>query len=139
MAKGDEVRADQRGKARVTREVTLSFEEFGWETLESEAGAEPGTLDEWLARAVAYFDEEVRAARAATVAPRFKLGDEGTSRDVRLTLAADCWERLVGEAGRQGIPIERLLEHAALLHLADIESGRVAARVVGRAEEQRTP
>ena len=51
-------------------------------------------------------------------------------REIRLDVTRACWEHLETEAARQGVALERQLEHAALLHLADIDSGRVARRVL---------
>ena len=117
------------------RALTLRFDEFGWERLESEAGRNRDALDELLSRAAAYFCAERSRSRTAALAPGFKPGARGTPREIRLEGDADCWKGLEAEARRQGIPLERLLEHAALLYLADIHSGRLAKRVLDRAEE----
>jgi hypothetical protein len=119
----------------VIRELTLEFDRFGWERLESEAGRNGDGLDALLSRAAAYFYAERSASRTATLAPGFKPGGRGTPREIRLESNADCWKGLEAEARRQGVPLERLLEHAALLYLADINSGRLAERVLDRAEE----
>jgi hypothetical protein len=60
-------------------------------------------------------------------------------RQIRLEASGDYWEDLESQARRQGPPLERLLEHAALLYLADIDSGRLATRVLDRAEEADEP
>jgi hypothetical protein len=119
----------------VRRALTLSFDEFGWQRLESEARRDGEGLDDFLSRAMAYFHAERPTGRAATLAPGFKPDARGVPREVRLEGDADCWKDLEGEAQRQGIPIERLLEHAALLYLADSDSGRLARRILERAEE----
>jgi hypothetical protein len=131
----------------VKRGVTLRFDEFGWESLELEAlrestadgedvcghGLQPPTLDDLLSRAAAYFDAERPTRQAAMRAPGFKPGGQGTPREIQLEVSGDCWESLESEAARQGVALESLLEHAALLYLADIDSGRVARRVPCRA------
>ncbi len=127
--------------ARVTQRVTLRFDEFGWQGLESEARRDGLTLEELLGCAVAYFDAELPTTRAALCAPRFKPRSKARaqqmSREIRLELTRGGWEHLQSEAGRQGIPLERLLEHAPLLYLADVDSGRVVKRVLRRAEEEK--
>jgi hypothetical protein len=123
----------------VRRALTLRFDEFGWERLESEAGRNGDALDELLSRAATYFYAERSTRRTATLAPGFKPGARGTPREIRLEGDANCWRGLEAEARRQGIPLERLLEHAALLYLADIHSGRLAKRVLDRAEEGDEP
>ena len=47
---------------------------------------------------------------------------ETPPREIRLELTRGGWECLESEAARQGIPFERLLEHAALSYLADLDS-----------------
>lgn len=126
--------SDRPRPTRVTHRVILGFGEFGWQSLDAEARRERVTLDELLGRAVSYFAAAVRTTRAAALAPKFKPGEWGTPREVWLDLTRDDWVRLDSEAEDQGIPLERLLEHAPLLYLADLDSGRVAKRLLGRAE-----
>ena len=40
------------------------------------------------------------------------------------------WQRFKAEAEAQDVPVERLLEHAALYFVADLNSGRVTARIL---------
>jgi hypothetical protein len=40
------------------------------------------------------------------------------------------WEALRAEARRQNIMVEELIVHAAMYYLSDLDSGRVAARVL---------
>jgi hypothetical protein len=131
--------SDRPGGGRVKHALTLRFDEFGWESLESEARRDSETLDELLSRAAAYFEAEQATRRAAMLAPGFKPGGRGVPREVRLEVNRDCWLGLQGEAGRQGVALERLLEHAALLYLADVDSGRVANRVLGCAGDGDEP
>jgi hypothetical protein len=53
---------------------------------------------------------------------------------VVLELREGDWSALEVEPVHQNVPLERLLEHAALLFLAEIDAGRMAIRVV-EAEE----
>jgi hypothetical protein len=110
------------------RALRLRFDEFGWARLELEARRDGEALDDLLSRAAAYFYAERPTGRAATLAPGFKPDARGEPREVRLEGDAECWEGLESEAQRQGVPMERLLEHAALLYLADSDSGRLAER-----------
>jgi hypothetical protein len=127
------------GGGRVRHALTLRFDDFGWESLELEAQRDSETLGELLSRAAAYFEAERPTRRAAMRAPGFKPGGRGVPREIRLEVNRDCWVGLQGEAGRQGVPLERLLEHAALLYLADVDSGRVANRVLGCAGDGDEP
>ena len=88
----------------------------------------------WLAPTTS---RELSAERAATVPPRF--GQPAVERETRTTrtlvleLGAESLRRLEQEAERQGLPLARLCEHAALLYLADLDAGRLAERIVKRA------
>jgi hypothetical protein len=124
-------------RPRTTRRVSLGFDEFGWESLEAQAARDGQKLDEWLALAAAYFDAELGESRAAAFAPRFKPEGQGTSREISLELTDACWKRLESEAEERGVTLDRLLEHAALFFLADVDSGRVADHVLARAKRGR--
>lgn len=115
--------------------VTLRFDAFAWGNLESAARRDGETLDDFLTRAVLYFDGELPATRVAMSAPLFKPEEHGDPRDVVLAIPVACRERMQAEATRQGVPLGQLYEHAALVYLADIDAGRVADRVLERAEE----
>ena len=130
---------DGRSHTRAVHRVTLTFDEFGWQNLESEARRQHETLDDLLSRAVTYFEAERPTSRAAMRAPGFKRGGRGIERELRLEVSRDSWKGLEDEAGRQGVPLERLVEHAALLYLADLDSGRVADRILDRARDDEEP
>jgi len=52
-----------------------------------------------------------------------------------IKLSEFAWTSLLEEARRQGVSVEELLAHAAMYYLADLDSGRVAARVLPKADE----
>ena len=114
--------------AREDQRVTLRFDEFGWQSLESEAGGDGDgqALGAVIGRAVAHFDAELRTTRRALFAPWCKPSGHGTPRDIEFEPTAASG-RLGSEASRQGIPLERLLEHAALFYIADVD-GRATAQ-----------
>ena len=114
--------------------VTLRFDDFAWGNLESAARRDCETLDDFLTRAVLYFEGELPATRVAMSAPLFKPAEHGDPRDVVLAIPVAGRERMQAEATRQGVPLDQLYEHAALVYLADIDAGRVADRVLERAE-----
>ncbi len=111
------------------RRVTLSFDEFGWRSLESEADCKGETVGDLLGRAIAHLDAELGTSRYTVVAPAFKPSSGRLPRVFELGLPAGGWRRLSAEAGRQGIPLRRLLEHAPLLYLADVASKRVSGEL----------
>ena len=114
----------------------LSFDEFGWKSLEEAAGRDSETVEQLLAHALAYFDTELPATRSGMFAPRFNPAASGLPREVVLEVPADRWRRLEDEAGRQGVALAQLLEHAALFYLADADAGRVAERILRDAESE---
>lgn len=107
--------------------VSLRYGEFGWQSLQSDCGPDVGGIDGLLDEALAHLDSELRSKRSAVRVPRFKPPGHGTSRTVRVKVDRGRLGRLRREAGRQGITLERLLEHAPLLYLADLEAGRAAS------------
>ncbi len=117
-------------------ETPITFDRFGWDGLEQQARAERLDLAQLVAQACTYYESELEGERPATTAPRFRpppLGRE--TRTLTIELSAGCLQRLEQEAERQRLALERLLEHAALLYLADLEAGRIAERIVERAGE----
>jgi hypothetical protein len=51
--------------------------------------------------------------------------------EATVSLTEFGWNALSDEAERQGIPVEELLAHAAMYYVADLDAGRLAARVPG--------
>jgi hypothetical protein len=47
-----------------------------------------------------------------------------------LDLDADSWNELDREVERQGVSLERLLEHAIIYFLGDLDAGRVERRML---------
>ena len=104
-------------------EISLTFDEFGWSTLDDHARAEGLEL-------VA----ELGGERMALRVPRFEEGSEQETRTFVLELSSEALEQLEGEAKRQEIRLDRLFEHAAMLYIADLDAGRVAKRITERTD-----
>lgn len=112
-------------------EISLTLDAFGWSALEDHARAEGLGLDRLVALACTYYESELAAGRTATRAPRFgKPVTERETRTMVLELNAESRRRLEQEAERQDLGVERLVEHAAIFYLADLDAGRVAARII---------
>lgn len=80
-----------------------------------------------------YYLDDAEAGRGNWPYPKFRREtEEGEGRRVEISLSLDpeLWRRLVIEADRQEISVDRLLEHAALYFAADRESGRVTERIL---------
>jgi hypothetical protein len=124
----------------VKEEITITFDEFGWRALEERATAERVGLEELVALALTYYGSELPNGRAATVVPRFRRGPaKGETRTIAIEVEEGTMARLEQEAQRRGVALERVCEHAALLLLADLDSGKVAEEVVRRARSGSGP
>ena len=119
---------------RVTEEIKITFDEFGWSALEERSADERLGLEEIIALALTYYESELSSGRAAIDVPRFRrLPAQGRTRTVTIEIDQRSMRRLQQEAERRGVPFERLCEHASLFLLADMDSGMVAERVIERA------
>ena len=118
----------------VALEISITFDEFGWSVLEGEARAEGLELDRLVSLACAYYKSELATERTATLVPRFdQSAAERETRLLELELDAQSLRLLEQEAEDQELELERLIEHAAIFYLADLDAGRVAERVIGLA------
>lgn len=118
-----------RPPTRIARRVILTLGEYGWQSLDEASSRQGLTPAELLGLAAAHFAVSVGTRPTPTPAPRFKPTGWGTPHEVRLDLARDDWARLDREAERQGISLERLLEHVLLLYLAELDSEHDAKRI----------
>jgi hypothetical protein len=115
----------------VGRLLTLSLEEFGASTLEAEAERCSVSPAELGRRAVQYYLSDRGSGRMALRVP--ELSQEPGRKpavQLRLDLDRDTWRELEEEAERQDVSVERLLEHAIVYFLADLDAGRVEGRML---------
>jgi hypothetical protein len=91
---------------------------------------------------------EAIAGEGADSALRYYLGDRGTNRpawpypgflrgsetqrdkQVALEVDEDLWRDFSGEADRQGVTVEQLVEHAAFYFAAELDAGRITQRIL---------
>jgi hypothetical protein len=119
-------------------EVALVLEEFSRTSLERRA-RDLGISISTLVRQAALYYLAVRGSeRMAIRMPRFARESEPTDEALKVTLELDeaDWSALEVEAVHQRVPIERLIAHAATLFLADVDSGRVAVRILEDEEDE---
>jgi len=115
----------------VQRILTLALEEFGASTLEAEAERYSVSPAELGRHAVDYYLSDRDSGRMALRVPR--LSQEAGRRpalELRLDLDPATWRELEEEAERQKVSVERLLEHAIVYFLADLDAGRVEWRML---------
>jgi hypothetical protein len=111
------------------RSLKLAFDEFGRATLEGEAerySVEPGEL---VGHAVEYFLADRDSGRPALRVPRFARTAVAPPLELEVELEEHTWEEAEAESARQRVPLERLLEHATVYLVADLDSGKAAARI----------
>jgi hypothetical protein len=49
------------------------------------------------------------------------------------------YERACAEAERQGVPVSEIVAHAVMYYLADLDSGRIATRILADTEDGNGP
>ncbi len=110
------------------RQVTLQLDGFGRGMLEEEARRRGASTDDVLEAAALHYLFDLRTGRLASRVPRLErsapVGNGGGPVRIDPRLHAETWKALEGEAARQCVALERLLEHLLLYHLADIEKRR---------------
>jgi hypothetical protein len=115
------------------RSLKLALDEFGRATLEGEAARHSVSPGELVGQAIDYYLSDRDSGRAALRVPRFGRTRATTELEVEVDVDARTWDEAETEAERQQVSLERLLEHAALYLVADIDSGAVATRLASDA------
>ena len=114
------------------RSLTLEVGAFGRSALRDETRRLDLSVEEFVAGAARYFLAEDDAERPARRLPDANVRAQAEAVDVDLDLEMGTWRALDAECRRQGVTREELLVHAVLFLIADLESGRVSHRLVGR-------
>jgi hypothetical protein len=116
---------------RLQRSLLLSLEEFGASKLEAEAkrySVSPAELGRY---AVRYYLSDRDSERLAWRVPRLsRETGRQPALELELDLDPDTWPDLDEEAERQEVSVERLLTHAIIYFLADLDAGRVELRML---------
>jgi hypothetical protein len=131
------VEVDLVERSTSSRKLTLGFHEFGCERLALEGARDHLSIEELVCTAALYYLSELPSRRIATQVPRWTgSGLAPSTSTVRLDLDVnqDAWTALGAEAARQRVPLERLLEHATIYYLADVDSGRLASAIAEEME-----
>jgi hypothetical protein len=115
--------------------LSLPLGDFGRTTVGKEAARYSLTVEELVRYAVYYYLDQRESGRQALKLPRFSRTAESEP-PLRLSLDLDesIWSELPAEAERQGVSVGRLLEHAVLYLLADLDAGRVASSMLDRGD-----
>lgn len=98
------------------------------EARSADTGIPLGSL---LSQAIHYYVADGSAGRAAWRYPRFRCGRvTGAAVDGSPRVDSSTWETFTAAAAEQRVSVEQLLEHAVLYFVADLDSGRLADRIV---------
>ena len=115
------------------RSLKLALDEFASATLEGEAARYSVSPGELVGNAVKYYLSDLDSGRPALKVPRFARAASSPELDVEVNIDDSAWDQAEAAAARQRVSIERLLEHAAMYLIADLDSGEVAARIAADA------
>jgi hypothetical protein len=119
-------------KQSTSRTVSLALGGFGREAVETLADRHGISHSHFVECAAEHHLEREVQRRPGASPPPFHSEPEGGGLEVVVSLPADAWERLDLECALDGRPLERLLEHAVLSLMADLDSGRAAVRIAAR-------
>jgi hypothetical protein len=108
------------------RTVTVVLGEFAREALEDG----PSGSSARLSQAIRYYLADRDSERPGWPFPGLGRGDPSQPVGIDVDVDGSVWDELCGEADRQGVAVDRLLEHAVLYLTADRDSGRLAERIV---------
>ena len=103
------------------RLLEIRLDSFGWQTLEAAAGRQDESIEELVAAACGHLVIESERGRAAARLLRLPGPREAEARELELVLPARIWHAL---------ELPRVIEHASLLHISDLESGRGARLIL---------
>jgi len=117
------------------RLVSIRFTDFGWQAVEAAAGAADGSPEDVIADACGHLLVESERGRLAARMPRMPVPPSGEARTVELNLPPRIWDSLEHEAENQGVELPRLIEHAVLLHLSDLDAGRATRTILDEPAE----
>lgn len=111
-----------------TSSVTLAFDRFGCDCLAAESAVAGSCCAEVLRAAARHYLAQLNSGRLATRVPDFARETlDSPQLVVGLELDAEDLAKLRLEAQRQGLAVEQLLAHAALLYVAEAGSVRPGA------------
>ena len=112
------------------RVLSIRLDDFGWQTLEAAAERHDESIEDLIADACGHLVVESGRGRAAARLLQLPGPRHGEARELELVLPVRIWNALEAEAEAQGVELPRVIEHASLLHISDLESGRGARLIL---------
>ncbi len=101
------------------RSLEIGFGELGWSALGGRANDCEG-LEAKIQAACEAFAQRLSVKAMSNELPTLQPGPRSTQ-SVEIVCTRECWDALDREADRQGVKIERLVEHATIV---DLTTGR---------------
>jgi hypothetical protein len=108
--------------------VTVNLDRFGQDALMQYLRGTGGSRDVALHAAVRYYLGDPESDRVARRVPRLARQVE-TADGIEFDVQEDLYSELEREARRQEVTPDQLATHALLYFLADLDTGRAAARL----------
>lgn len=108
--------------------VTVRLDQFGHAAIEGYVRGGGASVENVVDAAVRYYLGDSDSDRVAWRVPRHRGGVEGTQ-PYELELDEELLGELRQESRRQDVTPELLALHALMYYLADVDSGRAAARL----------
>ena len=116
--------------------VRLELDDFGNQVLDAQV-RRGSTRHALIRTAARYYLADRGSGRLAWRPPLFaRRGDQRAGEVADVDLDEDTMVALEEEARRYGLAADRLAEHALLYFLADLDSGRAAARLGDALEDE---
>ena len=114
------------------RRLILDLAPFAVETLDEEAQRQRVPLATLLRHAALYYLAERSSGRVAVRVPSFPEAKSGSAPvEVMVDLDNGEWGRVEHAAACERVPVAALISHAAVLYVADCDSGKVSSRLLG--------
>jgi hypothetical protein len=110
------------------KSVNVRLDRFGQEALEEHLRATGESESDALDVAVRYYLGDADSGRVAWKVPR-KITRPDPADEIELELDDDLHAELRRESRRQHVSPDMLAMHALMYYLADLDSGRAAARL----------
>jgi hypothetical protein len=120
------------------RTVTVALGNLSLDALGALGGEKAG-LQGVVRQAVKCYLADESADRAGWPYPDFRRGgeqDDGV--EVQFSIGDAAWAEFVETADRQGVSTERLLQHAILYFIGELDSGRVTQRILDDLEDDKS-
>jgi hypothetical protein len=120
----------------VRQELALEMRSFGRETLSDSARRQNVKTDTLVHQAILYYLSQRDVDRISVRVPDFVRSQQEpeANGDSQMLVTVDLeeaeWAALAEAARAERVTLERLVKHAVLLLLADLDQGRVTARIL---------